>query len=158
MNRLFDDAARGGLASAGSGATMTPHMDVSETDSGLRLDAELPGVAEKDIEIDLSGDMLTIRAEKRQEGSGECEGLHVGERSFGIFQRSLRLPFPVDADQVQARLENGVLSVNLPRRQAQERSRRIAVQAGPPQASGDDAVPEKGGEKGGETWSNPTPS
>ena len=134
MNRLFDDALRGGVAQAGSqagsagGALLAPHMDVTETDKDVRLQAELPGVSEKDIEVSLNDDVLTIRAEKQQERREERQGVHVSERSFGTFQRSLRLPFPVSQDQVQATFENGVLSVTLPKAQPQERTRRIQVQ------------------------------
>lgn len=130
MNCLFDDALRGG-AVQGSGqasALLAPHMDVSETDKDVRIQAELPGVNEQDIEVSLNDDVLSIRAEERQ-------GTHFSERSYGTFQRSLRLPFPVSQDQVQATFENGVLSVTLPKAQPQERSHRIPVQ-GPQQAKG----------------------
>lgn len=141
MNRLFDDVLRGGALPAGGqsgsegGVLLAPHMDVSETEKELRIRAELPGVSEKDIDISLNDDVLTIRAEKRQERKEEREGVHFSERSFGTFQRSLRLPFQVNPDQVQARFENGVLSVTLPKTQPQERSRRIQVQGAPQQAN-----------------------
>src|SRR4051812_22835203 len=133
MNRLFDDTLRGSPAPAGSqghGALLAPHMDVSETDKEIRIQTELPGVNENDIDVSLNEDVLTIRAEKKQERREEREGVHVSERSFGTFQRSLRLPFQVDAEQVQARFENGVLHVSLPKTAPQERSRKIQVQAG----------------------------
>ena len=133
MNRLFDDTLRGSPAPAGSqgqGALLAPHMDVSETDKEIRIQTELPGVNENDIDVSLNEDVLTIRAEKKQERREEREGVHLRERSFGTFQRSLRLPFQVDAEQVQARFENGVLHVSLPKTAPQERSRKIQVQAG----------------------------
>jgi HSP20 family protein len=133
MNRLFDDALRGSPVPAGSqggGALLAPHMDVSETDREIRIQTELPGVNENDIDVSLNEDVLTIRAEKKQERKEEREGVHVSERSFGTFQRSLRLPFQVDAEKVQARFENGVLHVTLPKTALQERSRKIQVQAG----------------------------
>lgn len=134
MNRLFDDAMRGGAVASGTqgggqgGVLLAPHMDVSETDKEVRIQAELPGVSEKDIEVSLSDDVLTIRAEKQQQRREERQGMHFSERAYGTFQRSLRLPFPVSQDQVQANFENGVLSVTLPKAQPQERSRRIQVQ------------------------------
>lgn len=140
MNRLFDDALRGGLAPAGAqghggqgqgGPLHAPHMDVTETDKDVRLQAELPGVSEKDIEVSLNDDVLTIRAEKKQDRREERQGVHISERTYGTFQRSLRLPFQVNPDQVQAGFENGVLTVTLPKTQPQERSRRIQVQGGP---------------------------
>lgn len=139
MNRLFDDVLRGGAGPSGGyggqGGSqgemlLVPHMDVTETEKELRIDAELPGVSEKDIAVELNEDVLTIRAEKKQERNEERQGVHFSERAFGTFQRSLRLPFQVDPDQVQARFENGVLAVTLPKTQPQERSRRIQVQAG----------------------------
>jgi HSP20 family protein len=141
MNRLFDDVLRGGPVSSGGqggsqgGLLLAPHMDVSETDKELRIQAELPGVSENDIEVSLHEDVLTIRAEKKQEHKEEREGVHFSERAFGTFQRSLRLPYQVNPDQVQARFENGVLSVTLPKTQPQERSRRIQVQGAQQQAS-----------------------
>lgn len=135
MNRLFDDALRGGTtvgaAQGGQGGLMlAPHMDVSETDKEVQVQAELPGVSEKDIEVSLNEDVLTLRAEKKQESSQERGGIHLSERSYGIFQRSLRLPFPVNPDQVQAQFENGVLRITLPQPQLQRqpRTRRIQVQ------------------------------
>lgn len=141
MNRLFDDVLRGGGRPAGfadpsaAEALLSPQMDVSETDKEVRIKAELPGVNENDIDVSLNDDILTIRAEKKQERKEEREGVHFSERSFGTFQRSLRLPFQINADQVQARFENGVLSVAVPKSQQQERSRRIQVQGGSQQAT-----------------------
>jgi HSP20 family protein len=141
MNRLFDDVLRGGPVAAGGqggsqgGMLLAPHMDVSETDTEVRIQAELPGVSENDIDVSLHEDVLTIRAEKKQERQEEREGVHFSERTFGTFQRSLRLPFQVNPDQVQARFENGVLSVTLPKTGPQERSRRIQVQGAQQQAS-----------------------
>lgn len=142
MNRLFDDVVRGGgvpTGSAGGGQTsmlLAPHMDVSETEGEIRIQAEMPGVTEQDIDVSLNQDVLTIRGEKKQERKEERQGVHFTERSFGTFQRSLRLPFSINPDQVQARFENGVLTVTLPKVQPQERVHRIQVQGGQqPQAS-----------------------
>lgn len=139
MNRLFDDALRGGVASGGSsgqgGLMLAPHMDVSETDKEVQVQAELPGVSENDIEVSLNEDVLTLRAEKKRERKEERGGVHLSERSYGIFQRSLRLPFPVNPDQVQAQFENGVLRITLPKTQPQERTRRIQVQSAQAQGS-----------------------
>jgi len=101
---------------------------VSETEKEIRITAELPGVTEQDIDVSLDDDMLTIRGEKRFERTDEKETFHFVECSYGTFQRSLRLPFAVNPDQVQASFENGVLTVTLPKTGRQERSRRIQVQ------------------------------
>jgi HSP20 family protein len=146
MNRLFDEiggvpAAAG--ATPGGGSIITARMNVSETDRELRVTAEMPGVAEDDIEVSLDDDVLTIRGEKRLEQKGERENFHFVERSFGTVQRSLRLPFPVRADEVQASFENGVLTVTLPKTAAAERTRRIELRRGAP--GGQDAAASAGG-------------
>ena len=152
MNRLFDDLGRGSLwpapaHDAQGGMLLAPHMDVSETDTELRLQAELPGVAEQDIEVSLDDDVLTLRAVKRQEQQEQRQGMHVSERSFGTFQRSLRLPFPADPDQVKATFESGVLTVAIPRSPQHERRRRIEVQAlGQQSGAGQPKLPSKAGQ------------
>jgi HSP20 family protein len=162
MNRLFDDVLRGGAVPAGAqeasqgGVLLAPQVDVSETDKEIRIHAELPGVSENDIEVSLNEDVLTIRAVKRQDRKEEREGVHFSERAFGTFQRSLRLPFQVNPDQVQARFENGVLSVTLPKTQPQERSRRIQIQGSQQQPSiGQDQATQGGQSSQGAQQSGP---
>jgi HSP20 family protein len=134
MNRLFDDVFRSaGLPAAGTqgqgvGNFVNASMNVSETEKELRITAELPGVTEQDIDISLDDDVLTIRGEKKFERTDDKENFHFVERSYGTFQRSVRLPYAVDPEQVQAHCENGVLTVTLPKTAQQERSRRIQVQ------------------------------
>ncbi len=133
MNRLFDQVMGGGLAPGGQGAAgsvISARMNVVETDSEVRIEAELPGVTENDVDVSLDDDVLTIRGEKRFERKDEKERHHFVERSYGTFQRAVRLPFPVDPEQVQARFENGVLTVTLPKSAQQDRTRRIQVQSG----------------------------
>jgi HSP20 family protein len=102
-------------------------MDVSETDRELKICAELPGVSEKDIDVRLEDDVVVIRAEKKFERKDDKENYHFMERSYGTFQRAVRLPGPVDPEQVQANFENGVLTVSVPKAEQQERSRRIQI-------------------------------
>jgi HSP20 family protein len=134
MNRLFDDVLRestGQMPSSqgqgNEGGILMPHMDVSETDKELKVCAELPGVSEKDVDVRLEDDVLVIRAEKKFERKDEKENYHFMERSYGTFQRALRLPGPVEPEQVQASFENGVLTVTVPKTEQQERSRRIQI-------------------------------
>ena len=134
MNRLFDDVFRGaglptaGGQSQGEGTFVNASMNVSETDNEIRITAELPGVTDQDIDVSLDADVLTIRGEKKFERKDDKENFHFVERSYGTFQRSLRLPYAINPEQVQASFENGVLTVTLPKTQGQERSRRIQVQ------------------------------
>ena len=93
---------------------MMPHVDVSETDRELKICAELPGVSEKDVEVRLEDDVLVIRGEKKFERKDEKESYHFMERSYGTFQRSIRIPFQVNPDEVKADFHNGVLTVTLP--------------------------------------------
>jgi len=136
MNRLFDDVFRGAALPAASGsqgqgdvgAFVNASMNVSETDKEFRITAELPGVTEQDIAVSLDDDVLTIRGEKKFERKDDKENFHFVERSYGTFQRSLRLPYAVESEQVRASFENGVLTVTVPKTERQERSRRIQVQ------------------------------
>ena len=135
MNRLFDDVFRGTPAAGSRGEAsnfVQAHMDVSETEKEVRICAEMPGVNQNDVEISLDGDVLTIRGEKKLERTNEKENFHFMERSYGTFQRSLRLPFPVSPDQIQAEFNNGVLTVTLPKTKAQERSHRIQIRGSQP--------------------------
>lgn len=132
INRVFDDVFRGGDLPAGGNAMrsmVNTSMDVAETPDEFRLTAELPGVSEDDISISLNDDVLTIRGEKRAEemqGAGD-QNYHFVERCYGSFQRSLRLPTSVDGDRAEARFDNGVLTICLPKREQPNRSRTIGL-------------------------------
>jgi HSP20 family protein len=131
INRLLEDVLLSGVGDGSNleqTGVMMPVINVSETNNELRITAEMPGVREEDVDVTLNDDLLTIRAAKREERREEGEDLHVVERAFGTFQRTFRIPFDVDPSQVQARFENGVLTVTIPKSQAQERSQRIALQ------------------------------
>ena len=123
MDSLFD-SFMGGLpafsgmfgSSGGRGFTLSPHVDVKETDKEIVVEAELPGMDEKDISLALQDGVLTIRGEKKHEYDVEKENYRVMERRYGSFQRSLRLPDTVDEDKVEAGFGNGVLKVIVPKR------------------------------------------
>jgi HSP20 family protein len=109
----------------------TPAMDLLERDTEYEIQAELPGLDPSDVEIRLSEGMLTIRGEKTTEYSEEDVDFHRRERSYGAFQRMLRLPRGVNADDISAKFENGVLTVHLPKTaEARESERKIEVTAG----------------------------
>ena len=146
VNRLLDDSFRdwGGPGAIG-GLIATPRIDVHEEGGRLEVTAELPGVQQKDIELRLEDDMLTIRGEKRNER--QDRRAHITERSYGSFERSIQLPFAPDPDQVRADFKDGVLTVSVPRQNEQDRSRRIEIggtagQRGQPSS----ATHEQGGE------------
>lgn len=131
MNRLLDEFAGGTQSAPGSrggGLMAVPSMDVREGEKGISVCCELPGVKPSDVDLRLEGDLLTIRGEKKDEREEKREDHHVTERSFGRFQRSVQLPFAPDPDEVRADFKDGVLTVTLPKRPEQERSRRIEIQ------------------------------
>jgi len=131
MNRLFDDVFSGlggGSALAGRGLGW-PSVEMVETDGGLRVSAELPGLDEKDVELLIDDDVLTLRGEKRAELTDKERG--YSERSYGRFERVIALPFAVEEDKVEAAFKNGVLSVTLPRSEkAPQHGRRITINGG----------------------------
>ncbi len=117
------------------GGTLAPRVDVSETAKEVVLKVELPGVEDKDIDVSLSGNQLTIKGEKRSEQEEKKDGeegrvFHRVERSFGAFQRTMTVPFDVEPDKVSAEFKNGVLTVTLPKPEGaaeQPQTRRIEV-------------------------------
>jgi HSP20 family protein len=92
-----------------------PSMDISETKDSLVAKVEVPGMDEKDIQIALQENLLTIKGEKRQEKEEKEERYHRVERSYGAFMRSVRLPVAVDASRVTATFKKGLLTVTLPK-------------------------------------------
>ncbi|MDB5409813.1 MAG: type effector protein [Rhodospirillales bacterium] len=133
IQRLFDDMLRGFAppATAGGNLAMTPpRIDVSETDQQLIVRAEMPGVGEDDFSVELDGDVLTIRGEKKIENEERDERRHIVERAFGSFMRAIQLPFAPKPDQIGASFENGVLTVTIPKSAGQQGSHRIQVGRG----------------------------
>lgn len=103
-------------------------MDCIETDGGLEFTAEVPGMKEKDIEVVISGDTLTISGEKQAEHRGKGDGYQFVERSYGGFSRSVTLPGDIDQAKVKATVADGVLKVVAPRL-ARSQPKKIEVQA-----------------------------
>jgi len=125
MNRLFDRWTPDGGTSRGLAATY-PAVNVWEDTDSVWLEAELPGLKLEDLELYVTnGNQFTLKGE-RQQVTPEKGVWHRQERGFGRFVRTLTLPFPVDADKVDARFENGVLLVKLAKHEA-AKPRKIAV-------------------------------
>ncbi len=134
MDRVFDDFMRGFAAPSASlpEGVLSPRVNVVENDKGLEITAELPGVDQKDIELDLSEGVLTLRAEhkKEKEEGGENQRYHVLERAYGTFVRRFAIPFEPDQDHVEANFENGVLKVSIPRSpEAEKQTRKIEIKS-----------------------------
>jgi HSP20 family protein len=115
IDRLFDDFGRGWPAPATATAEMTPRMDVAETDKEYEITAELPGLEEKDVQVNIADDVLTIKGEKKAEKEQKDKNYHLFERSYGAFSRTLQLPSGVNADTIKASMSNGVLKVTVPK-------------------------------------------
>ena len=116
VDRLFDDFSRGfpALPTLSSGAVeLMPSMDVTETDKEIEITAELPGLEEKDVQINLADNLLTIRGEKKAEKEQKEKDYRLVERSYGSFARTLELPEGVNPDAVKATIDKGVLKVTV---------------------------------------------
>jgi len=113
-DRFFGETNLPGFAAA----EWVPDLDITETDGHIKVTAEIPGMEAKDIDVDISGDMLTIRGEKKREEEKEGEQYRCRERYTGAFQRSVRLPDPVKPEDVEATFKNGVLTVNMAKSEA----------------------------------------
>jgi HSP20 family protein len=109
----------------------SPAVDITEDASGYKVTAELPGMNEKEIEVVVSGDTLTLKGEKRQEKEQKEKNFYLSERSYGSFQRSFSIPEGVDHDKIGADFSKGVLTVTLPRSEkAVQQQKKIEVQSG----------------------------
>lgn len=106
----------------------SPAVDITEEEGAFKISAEVPGMAEKDIEVSLSDDTLTIKGEKRQEREENGENRYLSERSYGAFQRAFSLPDNVDREKIAAAFAQGVLTVTLPK-SAKASPKKIEVKA-----------------------------
>ena len=116
VDRLFDDFTTGFPSfSKGVGADLLPSMDVTETDKEIEITAELPGLEEKDVQINVADNLLTIRGEKKAEKEEKDKNYRLLERSYGSFLRTLELPDGVNTDAIKASIAKGVLKVTVPK-------------------------------------------
>jgi HSP20 family protein len=115
MNRLFDDFWREfeGVRTSLAPSSGFPRVEVIETERDVKVEAELPGMEEKDIEVTLHNGVLTIRGERQSEA--EDKHRRVSERYYGQFERRIALPAEVEGDKVTASFQKGVLTVTLPK-------------------------------------------
>ena len=133
MDRLFDDFFGGRLPShfnvVGNGLVEVK-LDVSETPEAIEIEAEIPGVGESDLDIALSGGVLTISGEKTQKSEEKKKDFYRSERSYGSFQRSFGVPDSIDSDRIEATFDKGVLHILLPKKpEAKTETKKIAVKS-----------------------------
>lgn len=132
FDRFFDRFETNFLPSEfhGLGSFRQPSLDISEGKKSVTVSADLPGMEDKDIDVSLTGDVLTIRGERREEHSSDEDGRVVQERSYGAFYRTVQLPSGVETDGAKARFKNGVLTVTVPKKAGvTSTTKRIDVRA-----------------------------
>ncbi len=132
MNRLFDDFFRGFEPAPFEEAVgrFVPAIDIKEGEKEYTIKAELPGMDEKDVEVILGDNALTIKGEKREEKEDQDKNYYYMERTFGSFQRTIPLPEHVDTQKAEARFKKGILTITLPKtEEARGKGKKIAIKA-----------------------------
>lgn len=128
LRRMFDDEPA--FTAASSFSIPAPAVDIAEDDGTYKVTAELPGMSEKEIEVVVSGDTLTIKGEKKQEKEQKDKNCYLSERSYGLFQRSFYVPEGVDREKIAADFSKGVLTITMPKTaKAVEQQKKIEVKA-----------------------------
>jgi HSP20 family protein len=136
VDRVFD-AFFGTRPANGNGAARrwVPAMDLAEDGEHLVLRADLPGLTEDDVEVEVKDGVLTVSGERKAEEKKEGEGFYRVERAFGSFSRSLSLPKGIDADKVTAEFDNGVLEVRIPKPE-ERKPHRVQIGSGSVEGEG----------------------
>ena len=124
MNRLFDTTGKGQLFNAPA----YPAINIWVNDDGQIISAEMPGLSPEEINIDVTGDALSISGERKPEPAAQDAYFHRRERSFGSFSRTIQLPFMVDTAKVEANFKNGILLIRLPRADA-DKPKKIIIKS-----------------------------
>jgi HSP20 family protein len=126
MDRLFDDAFTRPISSMNNWGL--PAIDLYQTDENVVVKAALPGLKAEDVQITITGEVLTLKGEFRQNGDAKNTTYHLKEQRYGAFERSLSLPTDVQTDKVKADFENGILTITMPKAE-QVRPKTITVKA-----------------------------
>jgi len=135
MNRLFDDFFRGldvaPLIAAGERLSrFVPSLDVRENDKKVNINVELPGMDEKDVEVLLTDNSLTLKGEKKEDKEDKGKDYYHMERSYGSFQRVIPLPEGIDAKKAEAKFKKGILSITLAKtEQTKAKAQKIEIKA-----------------------------
>ena len=130
---LVDDFFRDwGVTKPGNQASftgkLTPLMNVAESENAYEIETELPGVDKSDVNIEINDNILTIKGEKKGFNEEKKDSYHRIERMHGSFMRSVKLPLDIDAEKITAKLENGLLHVEVGKhQQAKEKKRTIDI-------------------------------
>jgi HSP20 family protein len=132
MNKLFDNFLHGFDVEPFEKrfGAFSPSVDITETDKEIKVSAELPGMDEKDIDVSLTKDALTIKGEKKEEKEEKKKDYYRMERSYGSFFRTIPLPVEIETEKVKAQFKKGVLTVTLPKTaKAIKETKKISVKA-----------------------------
>ncbi|QHI69554.1 Hsp20/alpha crystallin family protein [Tichowtungia aerotolerans] len=133
LHRSIDDLLEdffGGFGIEPQASVVSPRFDVSETEDAIVIEAELPGMDEKDVELTLQDNILTIKGEKKREEETQKKNCYISERSYGHFQRSLQIGSNMDADKVDASFKKGILTVLIPKLEPERsKARTIDIKA-----------------------------
>jgi len=116
MDRLFDDAFTRPLSVRdGWSMSSSPAIDMYQTDNEVVVKASIPGIKAEEVQINITGDVLTLKSEVNQEEERKDRAWHIREHRFGSFERSVALPTAVKSDKAEAVFENGILTITLPK-------------------------------------------
>lgn len=115
MDRLFDDAFTRPLSLRDGWSSSVPAIDMFQTDDEIVVKAALPGIKADEVQINITGEVLTLKGEVQQNQEMEEKAWHLREQRFGSFERSIALPTDVVADKAKADFENGILTITLPK-------------------------------------------
>lgn len=137
MDRMFDDFTNSwsSMPLLREAGLITPSVDIVERNNLLEITVDLPGIDERDVDVEVEDGVLTLRAQRRHEREERDENLrwHVSERSFGTFLRRIPLPADVDQDNIDATFDKGQLKIVVPLSDRQGQVKRIEVRPGPQQ-------------------------
>jgi len=132
MNEMIDNFFRdfGMTPLRETSRAFSPSVDVRDTGGELTVTAELPGLGKEDVEVSLTKNSLTLKGEKKAEKEEKGKGLHIRERSFGSFVRTITLPVEINVDKTKAAFKDGVLTIRLPKTErALKETRKISVKS-----------------------------
>jgi HSP20 family protein len=132
MNRLFGSFYAPTPGNSRAYRRWIPAMDLVESDGEFVLRADLPGLSEEDVNIEVDDNVLTVSGERKSEHEDRKDGFHRVERSYGSFRRSLTLPEGVEPDAVKATFDRGVLEVRVPKPE-QRKPRKVSITVGAPE-------------------------
>jgi HSP20 family protein len=140
VREMFQDPF-GGMGLIGAESVFRPNLDVTETNDAFVINVDLPGVEDDNIEVQVTGNRLTVSGQREAEETREGDRYVAIERAYGAFTRSFVLPDSADLDHVEAQLRNGVLEIKVPKR-VEMKGRKVAIQGGS-KARESDQLPEQ---------------